>query len=342
MLDKPTAHKKIMDKAEIKQLLKNVSKVSAAALPRDIDLSIENGVLKVFIKNPTHNMQADSAAFEGWILVLKSWLPQEITSVELDFIIPIHLSGRYGNSEACHYNRFLYRLYNLSRLFPDWFFVHESKQRVVDDFMRWINSSTCLVNHSLQERGSVITTDKMERQIESWFAFEDGKLPLCKLLDIDPDKLFNQLPIGVFYNEIARKNSIFTRGASAIDLWGIGRDGDTLHLIELKCGKNNKIGVISETLFYVAVIYDTCVAENSLFQFGQYKKYADTSDMSAIKNEGKKFKYLAAHILAERYHSLFSQAVEALIHSAMLNLGITFDLKRYDYTKKVIYENNNL
>jgi UDP-glucose 6-dehydrogenase len=29
----------------------------------------------------------------------------------------------------------------------------------------------------------------MERQIESWFAFEDGKDMLCKRWDIDKDKI---------------------------------------------------------------------------------------------------------------------------------------------------------
>lgn len=331
----------IIGKQDIIRRLRKYSKVSRASLPRDIDLSIKNGVLKVFIKNTVQNMQVDSAALEGWILVLKTWLSGEIKYVELDFEAPKDLFGQYGYPEACHYNRFLYRLNNMLRLFPGWFFLHKSKVNIVSDFMRWIKSSNCLLNHSLRERESVIKTKNMERQIESWFAFEEGKEPLCKLWEIDKDKLFNQLPVGVFYEKIASKNAIFTRGTSAIDLWGIGNDGQTLHLIELKCGNNKGIGVISEILFYAAVIYDFCISEEPLFSFGKYGKSPDTTDMIAIKNSGNKFDRLFAHILAEKYHPLFSTEVESLIREGLSNLNIKFDRAIYDYSKKVLMNENN-
>lgn len=333
---------RIVEKDDISKQLKIRSHISGTMLPRDIDLSIKNDVLYIFIKKPTQNMQVDSAAFEGWIMILKSWFSDEIKYVVLDFELPAHLSDRYGTSEVCHYNRFLYRLNNFSRLFPDWFFIHESKSHIIDAFMKWIKSSTCLLNHSLRERESVIKTDKMERQIESWFAFEEGKEKLCELWNIEPDKLFNQLPIGVFYEKITSKNSIFTRGASAIDLWGIGEDKETLHLIELKCGDNKGIGVISELLFYISVLYDSCVTEDTLFTFGKYGNTPETTDLKAIKNGGKKFSRLNAHILAEKYHPLFSNAVENLLRGGLSSLRIDFDRALYDYSKKVLYENNDL
>ena len=125
-------------------------------------------------------------------------------------------------------------------------------------------------NHSLREREDVIKTTKMERQIESWFVFHEGKELLSKHWNIDENKLFNQLPIGVFIDKITRDNAIFSRGASAIDMWGIDKDGQTLHLIELKCGKNKGLGVIGEMLVYTLLIYDTCIAKESLFSFGKY------------------------------------------------------------------------
>lgn len=327
----------IIARTEIIQRLKNYSQVSGAGLPRDIDFSIKNSVLKVFVKNVLHNMQTNGAAFEGWILILKSWLSKDIKYVVLDFNVPENLSGQYGNSEVCHYNRFLYRINNLLRLFPDWFFLHESKINMVNDFINWLTTGKCLLNHSLQERISVIGTDKMERQIESWFVFEeDGKNQLCKHWNIDKDKLFNQLPIGVFYKEIAAKNAIFTRGASAIDIWGIGNDQQTLHLIELKCGGNNGLGVISEILFYTAVLYDTCIADENIFSFGRYGKADDTTDMTAIKNGGSKFERLYAHILAEQFHPLFSDEVINLIQDGLSNLQINFNRALYDYKKKVL------
>jgi hypothetical protein len=225
----------------------------------------------------------------------------------------------------------------MMRLFSEWFFVHHDKEQIVSDFMGWLDKSPCVLNHSLKKRESVIHTEKMERQIESWFAFEEGKKLLCKHWDIDENNLYNQLPIGVFYQEIAAKNAIFTRGASAVDLWGINKEGQELHLVELKCGHNKGIGVISETLFYIAVIYDTCISENNLFEFGKYGIAADTNDAIAIKNRGEKFQRLIGHILAESYHPLFSRNVEGLIAQGLSNLGIGFDRATYDYAKKVLY-----
>lgn len=343
LLNVDDRNSEVIGKEEIVRRLKIYSNNLGVGLPRDIDFSIKNGVLKVFINNATQNMQVDSAAFEGWILVLKTWLSGEVKYVELDFVVPEGLSGQYGNSTVCHYNRFLYRLNNMLRLFPNWFFLHDSKIAIINNFMHWLRSSNCLLNHSLRERESVIGTDKMERQIESWFVFEGGKDLLCKHWDINKDKLFNQLPIGVFYGEIVAKNAIFTRGASAIDIWGIGNDGLTLHLFELKCGDNKGVGVISEMLFYAAVIYDACIAKEALFSFGKYRNALDTKDMTAINNGGNKFDRLYAHILAEKYHPLFSVEVEALIRDGVSNLSIHFDKAIYDYSKKVLIdESNNL
>ena len=327
---------KIINKKEIVILLKERTKVSHAGLPRDIDFSIDDSKLKVFINNPIQNMQTNVAAFEAWILALKSCLPAEIKYVELDFELPINLSGRYGTSQICHYNRFLYRINNLLRLFPDWFFLNESKIGIVSDFINWIKAGTCLLNHSLKERISVIETDKMERQIESWFVFDGGKEPLCALWNLDEDKIFNQLPTGIFYEEISSNRSVFTRGAGAIDLWAVGKDGQSLHIIELKCGNNINMGVISEVLFYTLLIYDTCIAKDNWFTFGKYKNTADTRDAVVIKNNSNKFKSLYSHILAERYHPLFDNKVMLLIKDGLANLGISFDRAVYNYEQKVI------
>lgn len=330
-----------MRKDEIAKQLKIRSKTSGVGLPRDIDFVIEKEVLKVFVKKPTQNMQTNGCAFEGLVIAIKTWLHAEIKCVELDFLVPDNVSGYYGNSKIGHYNRFLYRVNNFLRMFPEWCFLNKSKKPIVSRFMNWIESNTTLLNHSLKERKSVIKTENMERQIESWFVFEEGKDLICDIWDIDKNKLFNQLPIGVFYQKIIAKNAIFTRGASAIDLWGIGKDGETLHLIELKCGKNKGMGVITETLFYTAVIYDTCVREDDIFRFGTYHNTPETSDKIAIQNNGEKFNRLFVHILSETYHPLFSEQVVNLIQKGLSNLNINFDRATYDYEKKVFLDEAN-
>lgn len=327
----------IFSKITILNFLKERTGYSRIGLPRDIDFSLQNCTLRVNILKPAQNMQTYGSAFEGWIMPLKAWLPDKITNVVLDYTSPPDLpTQRYGNSQICHYNRFLYRINNFLRLFPDWFSLCVSKTYEVSEFMHWLKQAPCYLNHSLHERVSVSETEKMERQIESWFTFGYGKKLICELWQIDKNSLFNQLPVGVFYKDILAKNAVFTRGAGAIDLWGKNKDGETLHIIELKCGDNINMGVISEVLFYTAVMYDTCVAKDTLFSFGRYKNSSQTEDMIAIQNDGKKYKQLHSHVLAERYHPLFSDKVMHLLTEGLSKLDIKLDRKTYDYEKKIL------
>lgn len=322
-----------MNKKEIINELKIKSGAVRVGLPRDIDFAIEDRTLYMRVLHPTRNMQENCAAFEGWLLTIKSWLSDYIDKVELDFIIPDNIE-KYGTSRAGHYNRFLYRVYNMLRLFP-WFTVEESKKNIVDNFIHWVHKSECLLNHSLQERQSVIKTTHMERQIESWLVYHEGKYLLESNWEINVNKLYNQMPISIFYEKIKAKNAIFTRSASAIDLWGIGKDNVSLHIIELKCGNNISLGVISEILFYSAVVYDLCINKQPVFKFGNYNKTV-TNDMIAIRNNGKPFDKLYLHLLAERYHPLFNTDLENLIGEGLSRLNISFDKKIYDYSKKIM------
>lgn len=105
---------------------------------------------------------------------------------------------------------------------------------------------------------------------------------------------------------------------------------------------NNKgLGVIGETLFYTALIHDTCVAQDTLFSFGKYGTAPDTSDAVAIKNGGKKFSKLMTHILAEKFHPLFTNSVADLIGDGLKTMGIGFNRALYDYEKKDFVDADN-
>lgn len=50
----------------------------------------------------TANMQTDKAAFEGWALVLKAWLGNEVAeTIELEWTAPE--PAELGSSAFCHY-----------------------------------------------------------------------------------------------------------------------------------------------------------------------------------------------------------------------------------------------
>ncbi|MGI6726167.1 MAG: hypothetical protein ACOX62_08260 [Christensenellales bacterium] len=53
--------------------------------------------------------------------------------------------------------------------------------------------------------------------------------------------------------KLKKKMPSFPCRASAIDIWGVDKDGQGLHLIELKCGNNRGLGVIGETLYYSSI-----------------------------------------------------------------------------------------
>ena len=341
MLNLSDANNAVIEKDEIIRRLKKYSAASRVSLPGDMACSIKDKVLRVNIQHPTQRMQDDSVAFEGWVLILKHWLAKEIDSVVLDFEAREDLVQKYGYAEACHYNRFLYRVYNMTRLFPGWFLVDQSKSGVIFNFMHWLRANEMTLNKSRQERTDQSGTPLWERQTEAWFVNHEGKSLLAKHWNIDESKLFNQLPTGVFIDKIAASNAVFPRGASAIDMWGIGKDGQTLHLIELKRGDNQALGVIGATLFYTALMYDTCVAKESIFSFDKSGHVADTSDITAINNNGSKFGKIATHILAEKYHPLFSDAVAALIREGLKNMGGEFYKATYNFDKRSIVDAGN-
>ena len=73
------------------------------------------------IPNPTcNNMQSDNAAFEGWAICLKAWLPEQIERVCLKWDSP-NVKFMTPNNKQ-HYNRFLYRALRFSQQY-NWFSI---------------------------------------------------------------------------------------------------------------------------------------------------------------------------------------------------------------------------
>jgi hypothetical protein len=280
-------------------------------------------------------MQTNEAAFEAWIIVLKAWLGDDVEWVFLDYSVPQNIGTEYtAGCQRGHYNRFLFRINGFIELFNDWFVLAEDKQNEVNAFMNWFCKVPSLLNHPLAEAKSVIKTEKMERQIESWLTFEDGKALLCSRLRLDPNKVFNQLPVGVFHERIAVCTAIFTRGASAIDLWGIGTDGKTLHLIELKCGNNKGMGIISETLFYAHVMHQACVDSKGCIAFGTWGNVGDQRGIELLR--GHKYPHMALHFMAEQFHPLFEEQVCKLLNEGLSAWNTSADQVWYDYQAKEI------
>lgn len=304
-------------------------------LPRDIDFSLHDGVLSVRIHNPMANMQTNEAAFEAWILILKRWLDGDIDRVFLDYSVPDIISECYvADYRRQHYNRFLFRLNGFTKLFGDWVTLADDRQAEVASFMDWLRRGPSLLNHPIARARSVIATEKLERQVESWLVFHEGKQLLCDHLALNPDKVFHQLPVGVFHERIAANTAIFTRGASAIDIWGVGLDDETLHLIELKVGSNKGVGAISETLFYAQVLQQACIEQEGFISFGKWGNVGEQRGIDLLRC--RKYARLAVHFMAEQFHPLFDSQVCMLIDKGLSAWGAAADQILYDYSQKRI------
>ena len=77
----------------------------------------------VIMKQPAiiSNLQANSAAFEAWVLALRVW--SEVKKIDLVWKRPVACTP----NEQCHYERFLYRAQRFHSLFPEWFCVGEAE-----------------------------------------------------------------------------------------------------------------------------------------------------------------------------------------------------------------------
>ena len=86
---------------------------------------------KVILNATCNNMQSDNAAFEGWAICLKAWLPEHVERVSLKWDSPNDKLMTPNNKQ--HYNRFLYRVLRFSQQYS-WFSIDDKNKWEVDGF----------------------------------------------------------------------------------------------------------------------------------------------------------------------------------------------------------------
>ena len=204
------------------------------------------------------NMQTNSAAFEGWCLVLRLWLP-EIETITLSWTPP---QCYQDDPSARHYARFLFRVQRFQEMFPDWFSVgtphHFDACEIRAGQPLFLNVAGSKVSESPRS--------SREAQLEA--ALVDHLEPEMRRI-FDLDTLDRQFPVGLYRKETPRKtDAVFTGGTSAIDLIGIG--GGTVSVFELKAGPNIMVGALGELIFYARVV-QAAVGPQARFEFAKSK-----------------------------------------------------------------------
>ncbi|MBN1925713.1 MAG: hypothetical protein JW798_07755 [Prolixibacteraceae bacterium] len=302
-----------MNKQEVLKHLKSALDYNSLRLPEYVDFKIVDRQLQIHVGINTGkkkmaclgNMQNDEAAFEGWSICLKHHLKDFIDSASLSWDSPCALSI----NEQRHYNRFLYRALRFAELFS-WFSVSSAHVWELADFEK--NIIDLFINTPQKDAGTPSSRKISEKQLE----YDPHTRELLKE-EFGFKAVDHQLPVGVK----KQGKAFFTGHASAIDLWGVDND-DCLHLIELKY-RNKKVGIISELLFYLEVMFDVFFAGRigkpncSKFYRGAEYLYGPNACKASKIN---------AHFMTDELHPLVSESI-ALLNTN--SIGVCFNILNY-------------
>ena len=251
------------------------------------------------------NMQDDAVAFEGWALTLKRWAKYDKVILSWDKKLYPNTDTRYG-----HYQRFLFRVTNFAADFKSWFSVKPSCIPYLTDLDIKVKGTYYL--SSPKKSRSIIKPKGKEGILEFEYSF--GKWLSDLKNATNASFLDRQLPMGVFRVKVSEPTAIFSRGKSAIDIWGINKNNELL-IFELKAEGNNKIGIITELYFYCCVMQRV--------QKGQFKYEKVVPPIDKIAKTNK----IKAYYFAPELHPLIDRTLVDYI-----NAGTTPDVE-FHYLK---------
>jgi hypothetical protein len=254
----------------------------------------------------TANMQENNAAFEAWALYGRTAGYKRVILSEYE------LTSEMSKAEKLHYHRFLYRISCFTKGF-DWFTISDTLRAKADTFMKTeLSREDLFVNAPLFE--ATTEANSPEAEMECRLVGDSYREFLNNMFDINVNKYYNQLPVGLFGGSVISEAAIFPRSHAAIDIWGLS--GSTFHLIELKVKKNQNLGVLSEVFFYACFIYEMYCKK--------HLECKDPPDLRKYKNKKGVFprgypelisaniNSVVAHILTEQKHPKLEAAFAEL------------------------------
>lgn len=145
------------------------------------------------------------------------------------------------------------------------------------------------------------------------------------------ENLFRQLPVGLFKGKKEAKNSLFTGGKSAIDLWAI--DEEQIAIFEIKT-RNKMVGIISELFFYSNYVNDVFVKDNRITFYKGYNLDTDIDIRGYnLLNQNNKNRLIAAYFLTDALHPLINKQVIDLLNESK-EKKIKYGSISYNFTLK--------
>lgn len=287
-----------MDKEKIKEIIGN-------NLPSGIGFSFSDDRLEIVLssKSVFGNMQDDSSAFEGWILCIKSELENKGYQVKK---VNIKFRDSFQMGDSPKEKQFCYRLFKCSR---------NNSWKIPEDAMIMANVSSldgAVLTCPKNDAASIEVAQNAEARMERIYIEAQKK----------KGKVINQqLPIGLFKDKVADVNRLTL--TSFLDMWEI--EEETMKIYELKAKGNNKVGIISELLYYTNMMSDIL---NGRFYFEPNSK--DFRGVETLKKSIGKIKYLKGVFLTDTLHPLIFENKKKLADtmafiSGAVNVSFTFE-----------------
>lgn len=275
------------------------------------------------------NMQTDGNAFESWILALVALSEVEECfrcNYTIDFnevSKPIYSSSKPNKQELQerrdwqNYQRFLFRITLFEELFGSkWFSVTDKTRAIIKKDCLYYNANSLVINTGDVGRDNPPKTDNEDGLSESqleWDLCKDGDYKTCIQEAFKTGLVYRQFPIGIFENKVSKVNSIFPRGKACIDLVADGDDGKSFWIFELKKHLDSPaLGIISELLFYAAIVRDM-IAGNIK---GKDPKDKHCYRLSWLNNNTPQKNIINACFLAPNYHPLFLERILTILNEA--------------------------
>ena len=301
-----------------------------------ITLALKNGAKS--------NMQKESACFEGWAIILKTYVidknPQKFDKVKLccpNITLPSETDeGRF------HFKRFLYRVLRFDEQY-DWFTIDEKLADIITSSFKPLLQKHLVNNYPKSYAKGFNNIDKPNEHIIECILSKKPTQNNGKTLHTYFDKIGvpnddliinHQLPVGLFKEKISEATKVFTGKKSALDLWGFSdAKPNDFYIFELKYN-NQMIGTITEAFFYANYMHDL-LDRNGAFTLSDNGKdnFRNYSTIYSLKN--KDINKIHAVMLLDKGSMHPSITPELL---AVLNQGnqkaIEYSLAEYEFDEE--------
>lgn len=320
MIIKNSELEKMMKQAYAKMpLLSKRAKTPNLKWPRDIEVTEEMGKITLHINENAiqSNMQSNVSAFEGWLLVLK-----ELVCKDYRFSVEF----RQGDKTDKHYQRFLFRLSLFDSLYgrgsdDPWFKLNQPIRAFLKSDCRYIlyrdqDKLICNIGKGGRGNGKVNDAATLSALGESeleWRLCKDGADRECLKNVFNTGIIYRQFPVGIFYGEPpSDANALFPGKKACVDLVADGNDKKSFWIFELKKKGNIPLGILSELLFYAAIVRDMVAGRIKT------QRPSDNDCYDSTNLDGKEI--INACFLAPDFHPLLIEPIIDNLNNAFAQL----------------------